>query len=129
MAKPLTIKATQIIVDQAYDKIRKSALDKISKDMKTNSDFQEISFVGETIQKLKEEQRELEERNKALVEEFNKTFGHEYFHLVKPYWGDEKPSFADQGLRTAIEADVVIANLGDSVDFDDLLKKLEEKYA
>lgn len=129
MAKQLTIKTTNILVDQAYSKIRKSALDKISEDMKTNPDYQEINLVTETIRKLKQEQSELEERNKALVDEFNKTFGHEYFHLVKPYWGDEKPSFSDQGLRSAIEADIVIANLGDSVDFNDLLKKLEEKYA
>tara|TARA_R100001509_G_scaffold123039_1_gene76885 strand:+ start:225 stop:614 length:390 start_codon:yes stop_codon:yes gene_type:complete len=129
MAKPLTIKATQIIVDSIYDNTKKCALDNISKDMQTNSDYQDISFTASTIRQLKAEVSELEERNKKAVEQFNKTFGHEYFYLKRPYWGDERPEFAETGLRSAIEADVVIANLGDSVDFDDLKKKLEEKYA
>lgn len=129
MAKPLTIKATQIIVDSIYDNTKKCALDNISKDMKTNSDYKEISFVAETIRKLKSEISELEDRNKKAVDEFNKTFGHEYFYLKRPYWGDEYPEFGEQGLRSAIEADVVIANLDDSVEFDVLKKKLEEKYA
>ena len=129
MAKPLTIKATQIIVDSIYDNTKKCALDNISKDMQTNSDYQDISFTASTIRQLKAEVSELEERNKKAVEQFNKTFGHEYFYLKRPYWGDERPEFDETGLRSAIEADVVIANLGDSVDFDDLKKKLEEKYA
>ena len=129
MAKPLTIKATQIIVDSIYDNTKKCALDNISKDMQTNSDYQDISFTASTIRQLKAEVSELEERNKKAVDEFNKTFGHEYFYLKRPYWGDERPEFDETGLRSAIEADVVIANLGDSVDFDDLKKKLEEKYA
>jgi hypothetical protein len=129
MAKQLTIKATQIVVDSIYDNTKKCALDNISKDMQTNSDYKEISFVAETIRKLKAEVSELEDRNKKAVDEFNKTFGHEFFYLKRPYWGDEKPEFDETGLRSAIESDVVIANLGDSVDFDVLKKKLEEKYA
>ena len=129
MAKPLTIKATQIIVDSIYDNTKKCALDNISKDMQTNSDYQDISFTASTIRQLKAEVSELEERNKKAVDEFNKTFGHEYFYLKRPYWGDEYPEFGEQGLRSAIEADVVIANLDDSVEFDVLKKKLEDKYA
>ena len=129
MAKPLTIKATQIIVDSIYDNTKKCALDNISKDMQTNSDYQDISFTASTIRQLKAEVSELEERNKKAVDEFNKTFGHEYFYLKRPYWGDERPEFDETGLRSAIEADVVIANLDDSVEFDVLKKKLEEKYA
>jgi hypothetical protein len=129
MAKLLTIKATQIIVDSIYDSTKKSALDNISKDMQTNAEYQDISFTASTIKKMKAEISQLEERNKNAVDEFNRTFGHEYFYLKRPYWGDEEPEFGEQGLRSAIEADVVIANLDDSVEFDVLKKKLEEKYA
>ena len=129
MAKPLTIRATNILVDEIYNKIRKSALDKISEDMKTNAEYQEIILVCNTIQGMKDEMDDLEERNKKAIKEFNKTFGHEHFELKEPWYGHKKPRFEDKGLKSAIEADVVIANLGDSVDFDNLLKQLEEKYA
>jgi len=129
MAKRLTINERNILVDQIYGKVRESASDRISEDMKTNAEYQEIILVCNTIQGMKDEMDDLEERNKKAIKEFNKTFGHEHFELKEPWYGHKKPRFEDKGLKSAIEADVVVANIGDSVDFNTLLKQMEEKYA
>jgi len=131
MAKRLTINERNILVDQIYNKVRKSALDNISEDMKTNPDYQAIALASDTIVQLKAELDELTETRHKAIQEFNKTFGHDHFELREPwsYNGDNKPRFEDKGLKHMIEADVVVANIGDSVDFNTLLKQLEEKYA
>ena len=99
--------------------------------MKTNPDYQAIALASETIVNLRNEINDLNETREKAIKEFNKTFGHEHFELREPwsYNGDNKPRFEDRGLKYAIEADVVVANIGDSVDFNTLLKQLEEKYA
>jgi hypothetical protein len=131
MAKRLTINERNILVDQIYSKVTKSALDKISEDMQTNPDYQAIILASQTIVDLRKELGDLTQTREDAIKEFNKSFGHEYFELKQPYsYSDEKhPRFAPNGLKSAIEADVVVANIGDSVDFQTLLKQMEEKYA
>ena len=131
MAKRLTINERNILVEQIYSKVKESALDKISEDMKTNPDYQAIALASDTIVNLRKEMNDLSETREKAIKEFNKTFGHEHFELREPwsYNSDNKPRFEDKGLKYAIEADVVVANIGDSVDFNTLLKQLEEKYA
>ena len=131
MAKRLTINERNILVEQIYSKVSESALDKISEDMKTNQDYQAIVLASQTIADLRDQINDLTESREDAIKEFNKTFGHEYFELKQPwsYSDEKKPSFAPKGLKTAIEADVVVANIGDSVDFNTLLKQMVEKYA
>ena len=131
MAKRLTINERNILVGKIYNKVRESALDKISEDMKTNPDYQAIALATDTIVRLRDELDDLTETRQKAIKEFNKTFGHEHFELKEPwgYNGDNQPRFEDKGLRHTIEADVVVANIGDTVDFETLLKQLEEKYA
>ena len=131
MAKRLTINERDILVDQIYSKVTKSALDKISEDMKTNPDYRAIELASETIAKLRAELNDLTQTRETAINEFNKTFGHEHFELKQPWsYDDEKKlTFVPRGLKSAIEADVVVANIGDSVDFNTLLKQMEEKYA
>ena len=52
MAKRLTINERNILVDQIYNKVRQSALDNISEDMKTNPDYQAIASFCNTIVQL-----------------------------------------------------------------------------
>ena len=131
MAKRLTINERNILVDQIYNKVRESALDKISEDMKTNPDYQAIDLASQTIANLRKELNDLTKTREEAIKEFNKSFGHEHFELKQPWSYSEENtlSFEPKGLKSAIQADVVVANIGDSVDFNTLLKQMEEKYA
>ena len=131
MAKRLTINERNILVEQIYSKVKESALDKISKDMKTNPDYQAIDLASQTITKLKNELNDLTKTREDAINEFNKSFGHEHFELKHPWSHSDEQNltFVPKGLKSAIEADVVVANIGDSVDFNTLLKQMEEKYA
>ena len=131
MAKRLTINERNILVDQIYSKVQESALDKISEDMKTNPDYQAIHLASQTITKLRDELNDLTQTREDAIKEFNKSFGHEHFELKQPwsYTNENDLTFVPKGLKSAIEADVVVANIGDSVDFQTLLKQMEEKYA
>ncbi len=90
-----------------------------------------MSLASQTIVKLRKEINDLQQTREDAIKEFNESFGHEHFELKQPYtYSEEKtPRFAPRGLKSAIEADVVVANIGDSVDFQTLLKQMEEKYA
>ena len=128
MARKLTINERDVLVAEIYNKVSKASIEKLEKDLADNQDFLNIKSIQETIIQNRKTAEDLTEKLDDLVEDFNKTLATEHFKLAKPFYHSIDTHFQDVGLRRKIESEVVIANLGDSVDFDLLTQKLMEKY-
>ena len=130
MARKLTINERNILVDRAYSEIRTESISKLETEMQNNPKYLEIIACRESIKASNAEIDILEAKIKKLQKTFNEGLNNDNFEYNNEYDYHYNGNFKwnDKGLRHKIETEVVLANLGDSVDFDKLVTSLKEKF-
>tara|TARA_Y100000114_G_scaffold8468_1_gene6670 strand:+ start:407 stop:814 length:408 start_codon:yes stop_codon:yes gene_type:complete len=131
MARKLTINERDILVDRAYNEIREKGISKLKSQMQNNQKYQELMSVKEDIAKQEKEVSNAKDKLERMHKEFNKSLNSEHFEFASryPYHFDGEFRWEDKsGLRKKIETEIVLANLGDSVDFENLIASLKDKF-
>ena len=130
MARKLTINERNILVDRAYNEIRTESISKLETEMQNNSKYLEIIACRESIKASNAEIENLEAKIEKLQKTFNEDLNNDNFEYSNEYAYHYNGKFKwdDKGLRHKIETEVVLANLGDSVDFDKLVTSLKDKF-
>ena len=130
MARKLTINERNILVDRAYSEIRTESISKLESEMQNNPKYLDIQACKQAISDKKSEIDDCEEKIKKLNKAFNKELNSDYFEYTNEYNYHYNGNFKwdDKGLRNKIETEVVLANLGDSVDFEQLIASLKNQF-
>tara|TARA_R100001509_G_scaffold6387_1_gene3762 strand:- start:7 stop:405 length:399 start_codon:yes stop_codon:yes gene_type:complete len=130
MARKLTINERNILVDRAYNEIRTESISKLETEMQSNQKWLDIQACKQAIKDKKSEIEDCEKKLKKLHKAFNKEMSNPNFEYANEYNYHFNGNFKwdDKGLRSKIETEVVLANLGDSVDFDKLVDSLKNKF-
>jgi len=130
MARKLTINERDILVDRAYDEIRTESISKLESETKNNPHYLDIQACKQAIKDKQSEIEDIEEKIKKLHVAFNKDLNNDMFEYANEYNYHFNGNFKwdDKGLRSKIETEVVLANLGDSVDFEKLIASLKDKF-
>ena len=130
MARKLTINERDILVDRAYNEIRTESISKLESEMQNNPKFLDIQACKQAIKDKHSEIEDIEEKIKKLHKAFNKDLNNDNFEFKNQYDYHYNGNFKwdDKGLRSKIETEVVLANLGDSVDFEKLIASLKDKF-
>ena len=130
MARKLTINERDILVDRAYNEIRTESISKLESEMQTNPIYLEIVACKESIKASNAEIDTLEAKIKELRKTFNEDLNNDNFEYTNEYdyHYNGKFKWSDKGLRNKIETEVVLANLGDSVDFEKLIASLKDQF-
>ena len=131
MARKLTINERDILVDRAHNEIREEGISKLKSQMQNNQKYLELMSVKDDIAKQEKDIANAKDKLEKMHKEFNKSLNSEHFEFSSRYpfhffgdlrWEDKS------GLRKKIETEIVLANLGDSVDFEKLIVSLKEKF-
>lgn len=130
MARKLTINERDILVDRAYNEIRTESISKLESEMQNNPIYLEIIACRKSIKASNEEIEILEAKIKKLQNQFNEDLNNDNFEYKNEYdyHYNGKFKWDDKGLRNKITTEVVLANLGDSVDFEKLITTLKDKF-
>tara|TARA_Y100000592_G_scaffold10921_1_gene15497 strand:- start:379 stop:780 length:402 start_codon:yes stop_codon:yes gene_type:complete len=131
MARKLTINERDILVDRAYNEIREEGISKLKSQMQNNQKYLELMSVKDDIAKQEKDIANAKDKLEKMHKEFNKSLNNQDFHFASryPYHFDGDLRWEDKsGLRKKIETEIVLANLGDSVDFEKLIVSLKEKF-
>mgnify|MGYP001458921855 CR=1 FL=1 len=131
MARKLTINERNILVDRAYNEIRTESISKLESEMQNNQKYQELMSVKDDIAKQEKDISNAKDKLEKMHKEFNDSLDNENFHFASryPFHFDGDFRWEDKcGLRKKVETEIVLANLGDSVDFDKLIVSLKEKF-
>ena len=130
MARKLTINERNILVDRAYNEIRTESISKLEYEMQNNPKYLDIQACRKAISDKKSEIEDIETKIEKLNKAFNKELKNDNFEYNNEYAyhvnGNVK--WDDKGLRNKIQTEVVLANLGDSVDFDKLIASLKNQF-
>ena len=130
MARKLTINERNILVDRAYNEIRTESISKLESKMQNNPHYLDLRACREAIKNKQSEIKDIEEKMKKINKAFNKDLSNDYFSYDDEYayHFNGKFKWDDKGLRNKIETEVVLANLGDSVDFEQLIASLKNQF-
>tara|TARA_R100001224_G_scaffold93634_1_gene63048 strand:- start:53 stop:451 length:399 start_codon:yes stop_codon:yes gene_type:complete len=130
MARKLTINERNILVDRAYSEIRTESISKLESEMQNNPKYLDIQACKQAIKDKNSEIDDMEVKIKKLNKTFNKELNSDYFEYTNEYNYHYNGNFKwnDKGLRNKIETEVVLANLGDSVDFEQLIASLKNQF-
>ena len=130
MARKLTINERKILVDRAYNEIRTESIPKLESEMHNNPVYHEIIACRKSIEASNEEIEILKAKIKKLQNQFNEDLNNDNFEYNNEYSYHYNGNFKweDKGLRNKIETEVVLANLGDSVDFEKLIASLKDQF-
>ena len=120
MARKLTINERNILVDRAQ----------LESEMQNNPKYLDIQACRKAIKDKNSEIDEMEVKIKKLNKAFNKELKNDNFEYNDEYSYHFNGNFKwdDKGLRHKIETEVVLANLGDSVDFEQLIASLKNQF-
>ena len=130
MARKLTINERNILVDRAYDEIRTESISKLETKTQNNPKYLDMEACKQAIKDKKSEIEDCEKKLKKLHKAFNEELNNPNFEYSNEYNYHFNGNFKwdDKGLRHKIETEVVLANLGDSVDFDKLIESLKNRF-
>lgn len=130
MARKLTINERNILVDRAYSEIRTESISKLESEMQNNPKYLDIQACKQAIKDKQTEIDDCEKKLKKLHKAFNEELNNPNFEYSNEYNYHFNGNFKwdDKGLRSKIETEVVLANLGDSVDFDKLIASLKDQF-
>ena len=131
MARKLTINERDILVDRAHNEIREEGISKLKSQMQNNQKYLELMSVKDDIAKQEKEVSNAKDKLEKMHKEFNKSLNSEHFEFSSryPYHFDGDFIWSDKaGLRKKVETEIVLANLGDSIDFEKLIVSLKEKF-
>ena len=130
MARKLTINERDILVDRAYNEIRTESISVLESEMQNNPKFLDIHACKQAIKDKQSEIEDIEEKIKKLQKALNEDFSNDNFEYRNEYdyHYNGKFKWHDKGLRDKIRTEVVLANLGDSVDFEKLIASLKDKF-
>lgn len=130
MARKLTINERDILVDRAYNEIRTESISKLESEMQNNPKFLDIQACRQAIKDKQSEIEDIEKKIKKLHKAFNKDLNNDNFEYRNEYDYHYNGRFKwdDKGLRNKIRTEVVLANLGDAVDFENLIASLKDKF-
>jgi len=119
-----------ILVDRAYDEIRTESITKLETEMQNNPKYLDMQACKQAIKDKKSEIEDCEKKLKKLHKAFNKELNNPNFEYSNEYNYHFNGNFKwdDKGLRSKIETEVVLANLGDAVDFDNLVESLKNRF-
>jgi hypothetical protein len=130
MARKLTINERNILVDRAYNEIRTESISKLEAEMQNNPHYLDILACKQAIKDKQTEIEDIEAKIKKLRKTFNEDLNNDNFEYNNEYDYHYNGNFQwdDKGLKSKIETEVVLANLGDSVDFEKLITTLKDQF-
>jgi len=130
MARKLTINERNILVERAYSEIRTESISKLEAEMQNNPHYLDLQACREVVKNKKSEIEDIEEKMKKINKAFNEDLNNDHFSYDDQYAYHFNGNFKwdDKGLRRKIETEVVLANLGDSVDFEQLIASLKNQF-
>ena len=98
--------------------------------MQNNPKYLDIQACRKAISDKKSEIEDIETKIEKLNKAFNKELKNDNFEYNNEYAYHFNGNFKwdDKGLRNKIQTEVVLANLGDSVDFDKLIASLKNQF-
>ena len=130
MARKLTINERDILVDRAYNEIRTESISVLESEMQNNPKFLDIHACKQAIKDKQSEIEDIEEKIKKLQKALNEDFSNDNFEYRNEYdyHYNGKFKWHDKGLRDKIRTEIVLANLGDSVDFEQLIASLKNQF-
>ena len=130
MARKLTINERDILVDRAYNEIRTESISVLESEMQNNPKFLDIHACKQAIKDKQSEIEDIEEKIKKLQKALNEDFSNDNFEYRNEYdyHYNGKFKWHDKGLRDKIRTEIVLANLGDAVDFEKLIASLKDKF-
>ena len=131
MARKLTINERAILVDRAYNEIREKGISKLKSQMQNNQKYLDLMSVKDDIEKQEKDISNAKDKLEKMHKEFNESLNNEHFHFASryPFHFDGEFLWEDKGgLRKKVETEIVLANLGDAVDFEKLIASLKDQF-
>jgi hypothetical protein len=130
MARKLTINERDILVDRAYNEIRTESISVLESEMQNNPHYLDILACRKAISDKQSEIEDIEEKIKKLHKALNEDLNNDNFKYSNEYDYHYNGNFKwqDKGLKDKIRTEVVLANLGDAVDFEKLIASLKDKF-
>ena len=130
--KKLTNAERELLVQDQYGKIETRLLAKVSKEMKTNSEYKNLLSLCEQSNKAYDEYQILRKKTQKLREEINDQIADQYCSLKCIRYSDiaeaEFEVDSPYAIRKEIEAILVKSYLMPDFDFDKLMDELLEKF-
>ena len=130
--KKLTNAERELLVQDQYGKIETRLLAKVSKEMKTNSEYKNLLSLCEQSNKAYEEYQILRKKTQKLRDEINDQIADQYCSLKCIRYVDtaeaEFEVDSPYAIRKEIEAILVKSYLMPDFDFDKLMDELLERF-